>query len=76
MWRDHVTIVAAESSKYCIFLCVCVCVWVGGWASGVVVVGVVAQARAFAFLLIQYVTRRRHIVCVLSDSTTFFDITT
>ena len=78
MWRDHGTIVAAESSNTAYF-CVCVCgggVCVGEWVGGLVVVGVVAQARAFAFLFIQYATRSRHIVCVLSDSTIFFDITT
>ena len=30
--------------------------------------------RARVDLLIQYATRRRHIFCVLSCSTTFFDI--
>jgi hypothetical protein len=37
-------------------------------------VGVDARARARVALLIQHVTRMRHIVCGLSDSTAFFDI--
>ena len=50
----------------------CVCVWGEGNAG----LGASAQACtcARAGLLIQYATRRRHIVCVLSESTKVFDI--
>ena len=70
--------VAVEINKYYIFLCarasvgegmriracirVCLCVWVRG------------RGRVHVALLNQYATRRRHIVCRLSGSTSFIDI--
>jgi hypothetical protein len=65
MSRVHETIVAVESNKYYIFLCVCVCVCacVCVWGRyGCMSVGVCFRACR---LIIQYVTRRRNIVCVL-----------
>jgi hypothetical protein len=90
----HETIVAVESNKYYIFLCVCVRACVVGTRAGedmlmstcVLCVCVCAYARASTHtqartcacarvgLLIQYATRRRHIVRVLSGSTRLFEI--
>ena len=55
-----------NNNKYYIFLCACV--WVGALAR--------TCACARVGFLIQYATRRRRIVCVLSGSTIFFDIIT
>jgi hypothetical protein len=66
--RERCVCVRERESVVCVRVCVCVCV--GGW------VGARPRACACAYvaLLIQYATRRRHIVCVLSGSTTFLDI--
>jgi hypothetical protein len=74
---------AVKSNKYYIF----VSVWVSARedrrvrarvrvCGGGRVVGAQAQACACARvgLLIEYATRRRHVVCVLSGFTIFFDI--
>ena len=66
--RLHETIVAVESNKYYIFLCVRVC----ARASTHIQARTCACARVG--LLIKYATRRRHIVCVLSGSTRLFNI--
>ena len=68
-----------ESNKYYIFVCACVC---GAWVRACVCVrprvcvGVRTLACACARVgaLIQYAMRRRHILCVRSGSTIFFDI--
>jgi hypothetical protein len=54
------TIFAVESNKYYIFLYLCVCAR--------------EEMQTRVDLLIHYAKRRRHIVCVLSGSTIFFDI--
>ena len=86
LWRVRETTVAVESNKFYTFLCVCVCVCVCVRARLVegmrmracvhpcVRVFVCTSAGVCLGLLKQYVTRRRHIVCVSSGSTIFFDI--
>ena len=66
------TTVAVESNKRgrehayaCVRPYVCVCVCVNGW------VGVTTREQACASLLIQYATRRRHILCILSGCNIF-----
>ena len=78
----------SKQDRYCnteaisiTYLCVCVCVFARARIGedmrvrGSVCVAARARAWARVILLVKHATRSRHIVCGLSGSTTYLDIT-